>query len=324
MTGTTISRSRRNRRQAIVLALVVALAVLSLLVVYTQRIVELSDSWSLSDFAAYYASVRHFWAGESIYAPARFDDLGKPPQDAQPTGETMHPDLSPPPLTLYLAPLGMWNYPTARTIWSTFSLLRGIAAAGLIGASIGGTEDRPTRILFLEIVLLAYFPSLGTIATAQGSFVLLLLASVVWLAARKGRDAAAGIALALALTIKPYAALLVLFFLLRRRWRLLLWCAAACLLVVVATLLAFGAQAYRDYVAVLQSITWYGKISDASLLGFLTRIFGRPDTAPLLSMPRLAGALYYAGVVLGVLAVSWLSCLAGASRRHRCWTWGLG
>jgi alpha-1,2-mannosyltransferase len=259
------------------------------------------------DFTIYYASVRYFWEGERIYAKVPVGSFGPMPEGLEFDRDTLHANLSPPAAMLLMAPLGRWELPTAYFIWSTFSIVCGIAAALLLGLAVGGKANRIGRTLALTFLLLAYVPTFTNVQIGQVGLVLLLLLSIVWVAARRGRDGVAGIALGLALTMKLFVGLLVLYFLVRRRWRLVAWSGAVLLLTSLASLIVFGPASFPDYARVLQTVTWYAINWNASLLGFFTRILGGSENIPLVVMPGLAYALSYGLSLLAVLALVWLS-----------------
>lgn len=284
--------------------LVLLLVLLGGYLLLLSSVARLSIVW---DFTIYYGSARHFWEGESLYAEVPVDAFGIPPEDLALARDTLHANLSPPPAMLLMAPLGLWAYPTAYVIWSIVSILCGLAAILCLGFALEPEEGRITRTIVLAILLFAYFPTFANVQLGQVALVLLLLLSIVWVAARKGRDAVAGIALGLALTLKLFAALLVLYFLVRRRWKLVAWSAATLLLTTVAGLLVFGPASFRQYLRALETVTWYASNWNASLVGFFTRILGGSENVPFLDMPALAYALSYGLSLLGIVALVWLA-----------------
>jgi alpha-1,2-mannosyltransferase len=295
--------STRRLYQAVALAILLLVLLVTYLLLLSS-VAELPVVW---DFTIYYASARHFWEGQSLYAAVPVDALGTPPESIALARDTLHANLSPPPAMLLMAPLGLWSYTSAYSIWTIVSILCGLAAVVCLGTTLDREDGRTGPTLVLGILLLAYFPTFVNVQLGQVALVLLLLLSIVWVAARGGRDTVAGVALGLALTMKLFAALLLLYFLVRRRWRLAAWSAATLLLTTAAGLLVFGPASFREYLRALETVTWYASNWNASFLGFLTRILGGSENVPLVGVPGLAHALSYGLSLAGILALVWLS-----------------
>ena len=105
-----------------------------------------------------------------------------------------------------------------------------------------------------------------------------------WYALRVGRPGLAGVALALAVALKPLAGLFVLWALWRRQWRLLF--AAGATLIGVHGASASRSRASRapiDYVTLaypMHAQLWPGYQDNASPQGLFTRLFGPSDWRP--------------------------------------------
>jgi hypothetical protein len=208
---------------------------------------------------------------------------------------------------LLMAPLGLLSYTSAYSIWTIVSILCGLAAVACLGSTLDRGDARAVPTLVLGILLLAYFPTFINVQLGQVALVLLLLLSIVWVAARGGRDTVAGIALGLALTMKLFAALLLLYFLVRRRWRLAAWSVVTLLITTAAGFLVIGPASFREYLHALETVTWYASNWNASFSGFFTRILGGSENVPLVDMPGLARALSYGLSLVGIIGMVWLS-----------------
>lgn len=292
------TRRRINLLQLVVLAMVLGL--------YGLLIEAVSRYPVVTDFFRYHYSARAFWEGQTIYGPVPAEEAINLPEGVEFTPEDQHPNLSPPPLTLFLAPLGLWEARPAFVTWSVFSLLSGLGGAALLGITTVQASGRLRRVLWLALGVMLYFPSVANARLGQVSFVLLLLLTIAWVGARSGREGATGVAMGLAVSIKPFAGLLILLFLVRRRWRVLLWCGLTLAVASVASLLAFGASAFGEFVGALSNVTWYAASWNASLLGYLARILGGSENVPLVQMPGLAYTLYYCVLGAALLAFVWL------------------
>jgi hypothetical protein len=284
-----------------------ALLLLVLLVAYLLLLSNVAKLPVVWDFTIYYASARHFWEGQSLYAAVPVDAYGTPPESIELARDTLHANLSPPPAMLLMLPLGLLSNASAYSVWTLVSILCGIGAVVFLGSTFDRGDSRVLPTLILGILLLAYFPTFVNVQLGQVALVLLLLLSIVWVSARDGRDTIAGIALGVAVTMRLFAALLVLYFLVRRRWRLVALSTATLLATNAAGLLVFGPASFREYLRALETVTWYASNWNASLLGFLTRVLGGSENVPLVNLPGLAHALSYALSFLGILALVWLS-----------------
>jgi hypothetical protein len=295
--------AKRKFYQAVALAILL----LVLLVTYLLLLLSVAKLPVVWDFAIYYGSARHFWEGQSLYAAVPVDAFGTPPDSIALVRDTLHANLSPPPAMLLMAPLGLWSYESAYSIWTIVSILCGLAAVVWVGSTFDRGNGRVVPTLVLGILLLVYFPTFVNVQLGQVALLLLLLLSIVWVAARAGHDAVAGIALGFALTMKLFAALLLLYFLVRRRWRLAAWSAATLLVTTAAGLLVFGPASFREYLRALETVTWYASNWNASFLGFLTRILGGSENVPLVDVPGLAHGISYGLSLVGIVALVWMS-----------------
>ncbi len=295
--------SPRRPYQAVALALLL----LILLAAYLLLLISVARLPVVWDFTIYYASARHFWEGESLYAPVPADAFVTPPESIELARDNLHPNLSPPPAMLFMAPLGVWPYRSAYSVWTIASILCGLVAVVCLGSTLDQGNGRVVPTLILGVLLLAYFPTFVNVQLGQVALVLLLLLSIVWVSARSARDSVAGIALGLALTMKLFAALLLLYFLVRRRWRLVAWSAATLLVTTAGSFLVFGPASFREYLRALETVTWHASNWNASFLGFFSRILGGSENVPLVDVPVLAHSLSYGLSLVGIGALIWLS-----------------
>lgn len=285
-----------------ILSSLLALIIGVLLSVYAMTIDDFSRYPASSDFFKFYMSAKAFWEGKDIYATIPIKEIiplyEKLPEDFKPQKETLHPNLNPPFLTLMMAPLGLFSYQTAYWLWSILSLGCGVAGAGLLAREISQDNSKVTSSLGLLVLLLAYFPTWASIVYGQLSLMLFFLLAVGWVAARRGQERLAGIALGLALSMKLFIGLFLIFFAVRRRWRLLCWSVGAALLCGLAGLAVFGFKTHLTYRLVLGNITWYADSWNASFTGFFSRIFGGSENIPLLHLPGLAFGLAHLSSLL--------------------------
>ncbi len=283
-----------------------ALLVGLLLLIHALTIAELAER-PLTDFPTFYLSARFVWEGRGIYSATDADLASLLPGSDVRAGEPLNPNLNPPFQTLCIAPLGLLAYPAAFWVWSLLSLAAGVGGSLLVERATRRGQRSAGRMMAFVVLLLAYFPTWVTLVYGQLSLVLFFLVGAGWLAARRGRDALAGGALGLALSLKPFVGLFFLLFLLQRRWRLLLWFGGAFVVCSLAALLAFGSDAYWQYRAVLGGADWYAASWNASYAGFFSRLLGGSRNVPLFDSPLLAQTLIVAATAATIILLAWLA-----------------
>jgi len=111
-----------------------------------------------------------------------------------------------PAFALLASPIALAPLPTAKAVWFALSALLMMALLGLSVRAMPDLRRAPPLLLVLTFLAMAKFYAhelvLGQVNLLFGVIVTL---AVVWL--RLGREAAAGVLLALAVVVKPYAAI---------------------------------------------------------------------------------------------------------------------
>ena len=181
-------------------------------------------------------AVHEFWDGNNIYR-----DGGQQALDA---GEVrLHPNM--PFTVMLLTPFAYLPVPAMALVFNIAKLLA-VVAAVLMSARLAGHKGG--RICDWVLGLgLAWTMLLVVGDVLHGNtngFVLFAIVLHLWLF-RRGRDLAAGAALALAICLKMTPALFVLYWIYQRSWKLLVGLVAAMVLMaVVVPGLAVGPERY--------------------------------------------------------------------------------
>jgi hypothetical protein len=174
------------------------------------------------------------WRGRNIYlTPEQYSEQFKKTKERVPIDELalMHPNM---PFTVILltpfAYMSWWMGPAVFTLLKLAVIALAIPAA--VSVCRHGKKKIPDWVAALGIAwgiafLISDIQHANLNAFALGAIVLHL-----WLY-RRGREWAAGSALALAICLKMTPALFILYWLYQRNWRLLGGCAAAGLVMVV-------------------------------------------------------------------------------------------
>ncbi|MGL5096978.1 MAG: glycosyltransferase family 87 protein, partial [Planctomycetia bacterium] len=177
----------------------------------------------------------------------KYTSLRLTPVTVSPLVYNLHP-----PLTVALSlpfadpsDLGDAGFRRSFFRWNIFSLLCVAAAVGLLVYVFG----RPPAALLLPAaaICLLYYPLRQQVIYGQWNGLLLLLLTATWLADRSGKSILAGVALALAISIKLFPGAVLVYLVARRRWTTI---AAVVLTLLVVHLIlagAFGWSMYHDY-----------------------------------------------------------------------------
>lgn len=252
------------------------------------------------DFDVYYRAGTRVLEGSAVY---RLD-------------ESSH-FLYAPVFALMFAPIAALPLKAAQLAWCL------VGMAGLL-AMIVGTNRMifgrgraiPAALIVVPLVLSARFVGNDV---EHGQINLPTLALVIWSVAfaEEERNGWAGLALATALLIKPYAALGALFLAIERRWKVLGWTIVSALGLLAVPALFFGPRGAIDetvsYIRVVLSMTGRYRLmlTNQSATSAFARILSL-DTHPATASTN---APLYAGMVLELGLVFGVACWCAMSPR---------
>ncbi len=215
----------------------------------------------------------------------------------------------PPAYFLLIGPFALLPLPWAAFLWDLVGLVALWVSVALIARELR-LAPPPWALALLLALLLTWSPLLQTLLEAQISPILLLLFTLAWLAARRGRGGWAGAALGVATAVRLFPGLAVVYFLIRRDWRAV---AMACIVFVGLEALATplvggipGVIAYATRESPAATKEWLIHEHNVSLWGFTRLLFVGPrDVSALAFAPWLAAPLTYAllAVLLAALAL---------------------
>lgn len=179
-------------------------------------------------------------------------------------GAAWSPYLNPPTMTALALPFAQLPFGIARLLWSACL----VAAIGLGWWLSGVGRDRFGRTLLFAAV--AWLPCFFALLIGQPALLVgAALVGAVWLDHR-GRPVAAGVALALAISLKPQLGLMVpLALLAARRTPLLAGFAAAGLPLALAVMLLLGPEGLRQWLEALRVASGWSIGKTYSLPGSL-------------------------------------------------------
>ena len=216
-----------------------------------------------------------------------------------------HPNLNPPVFIFATTPLAYLGFDAAWLTWFFFSMLclsvavRRLQQEHLIG------QGR-SSFLYAGLACLLYVPTLASFFFGQVTFQILLPIILGWSALRRGHDRIGGGWLGLAASLKPFVALFLLGLIILGNGRAIKSMMLTGLMCIALGWLGGGWSAYRDYFAVLHTVTWHSASWNASLAGFFSRLLGGSQNVPWVDVPELAHAVTVLSslVVLAVFVLS--------------------
>ena len=211
--------------------------------------------------------------------------------------------------------------------WAWLSAVLFLAGLHLVSAAYAPAWTfwtKPLRWAALLVALCAYEPLRYGFWLGQTTAVIFPLVAAAILLQRRGRPAAAGIALALAAFVKLTPIVFIGIWLWRGPRRAVAWCVGCLALLWAVSILSMGIDSHVAYIARLASISRVDVVAynNHSLLAFVSRpwfdrtawldwrMWPSPWTALALSWAVLA-----VGLLIGVLALRRLSRSADARWR---------
>lgn len=264
--------------------------------IYKDATIKVIKNPISSDFYKFYLSAQRHAQGISPYwpPPSRTQagdpchpENQPPPQDKHlntPSGTLPHPvclgpNLSTPFVVMLMQPLALLDFPTAWLFWCNFSLACSLLAAFLLFSQ----DNKKIRCAILCVAIHLYFPTIANFALGQVGSILFLLLVISWRTLRKGNHMLSGIALGIAISLKPFIAIICVLIAINPT--LLRLTTAAVLTGGFCSLLGalfIGKIALLDYINCLTNITWSGSNWNGSWLGVAERFFSGAENAQLL------------------------------------------
>jgi len=263
--------------------LVVGLALLAILASFGawQLLAALQTSpYHWHDFAQDYIAAQDVLAGRNPFRPQneRVGQLFNIPTPNEGPAYSFHPPTTIP----FFLPLAPLPYTAAFVVWDLVQLLCLWAIVDLTARALGQRLSVPLGA-GIALALVAVWPICESFVEGQLNIPVAAGIVACWYALRIGRPGRAGVALALAVALKPLAGLFVLWALWRRQWRLLFAAGATLAVFTVAGVALSGVQGTVDYVTLaypMHASLWPGYQDNASPQGLYTRLFGPSDWRP--------------------------------------------
>ena len=258
------------------------LALVSLVAVFTTRV-----SRKMPDFEVYWNAGARAAAAAPLY---RADD-----------GHFQFKYL--PAFALLAAPLAAMPLPAAKGAWFAGSAVLMVALLGLSLQALPALRRSPVVLLVVTFLAMAKFYAhelvLGQVNLLFGTLAVL---AIVWM--RKGREPGAGLLLALAVVVKPYAIIFLPWLATRRRRGALLAMAAGLVALLLLPALRYGwdgnVRLLGDWWRTVTTTTAPNLLNpdNVSLNAMYAKWLGPESPAAMLAAATGAVLLILAGIVM--------------------------
>lgn len=242
--------------------------------------VDSVQSVGLLDFQRFYHAAQAWSAGDAVY---RASATTISPVDHWLT-------LNPPHFLPLVWPLTWWPVSTAALLWTLAGIVALLSSTWIAAKECESRPSHGERGLAV-LMLLAFGGTTAVLINGQVALLLTLPATLAWRAARREQWGAAGLWLGVCLALKVFFLFFAAYLVAVRKWRALVTLAVSTAAIWGVGLLAFGPEAYREWIGALGAVTWYDRPLNASLYGVAARVVA--DASPAL----LAGWLAAGGLV---------------------------
>jgi hypothetical protein len=213
----------------------------------------------------------------------------------------------PPTAAFYALPLALFPLEWMSRILGAIVLALLGARLYVLARELRWPDSSRAAALLFAAILLTPFMSYH-LGLAQDSELIAFGIFLAWYFWRRDREIAAGVALGLTCTLKPFPGLLVLLMLISRRWRGALAAAAVWLVVAAIVTARFGFACWSEYLVNQETVTnlWIGHASNVTLQGLVIRVLHPACVGDTNSDPQ--ATLIAAGIsAVLVIAAFWLS-----------------
>ncbi|KTD05982.1 hypothetical protein Lgra_2759 [Legionella gratiana] len=217
------------------------------------------------DFSSFYSTVHALLQGENPYKNLTASYL--------PTNNQLSANLNPPIVLWLFNPLGYLSYSNALLVWSVLSLILGFLGAVIVFRYAFSAAFLQKNYLNVSLLYFAFFATLMNVTTLQLGTLLFFLIMVGYYFYLHHSDYLAGVFWGMIIAIKLFPALLFFYALKQKRFKVL---GVMLITLVIAWLIpmwVYGGTIYKQYYAMMSGVFWYGDGWNASIYGFICRLF---------------------------------------------------
>ena len=179
---------------------------------------------------------------------------------------------------------------TGLAIWTVVTYLSLGLTLRAVSRELGLQFSRPLQLTLIAFAL-ATPPSRDVFVNGNMIWPLALAFTWAWRLARHDRLPAAAAVLGVLATMKPFLGMFGLLLLVRRQWRALGVMAGASVVSLVIAVAITGTDTFAAWLQAVARISWYDVRFNASVLGFIARVWSPHPIA-------------WAAVALGIAAIT--------------------
>ncbi|AWN75338.1 glycosyltransferase family 87 protein [Legionella anisa] len=227
------------------------------------------------DLSSFYYSTQAFLQGENPYR--NFFTTYSPSIKILPA------NLNPPFVLWSFVFLARLSFSNALIVWFCFSLVLGIIGITITFRYAFSNQFLQKNYISLYLLYFAFFPTLMNFATQQFGCILLFFIMLGYYFYLNQRDYFAGILWGIIIAIKLFPALLFFYALKQGRKRVLVTMIVTLLIAVFLPVLSHGPMIYKHYFNMMNNVFWYGDDWNASIYGFIFRLFFGGEKLPNMS-----------------------------------------
>lgn len=218
------------------------------------------------DFTSFYSALLSLKNNGNPYGILYSDFLSSTKQ--------LTPNLNPPVTLWFFSPLACFSYPTALIIWITLSFILGLIGAWIAFYYTFSDKFIKKYKLILLLMYFSFFPTIVNTVIAQfGSFLLFFL-MVGYHFFLSDRYIKTGICWGLCIALKFFPALVLFYLFKQGRLNALMIAVFSFLLFSLIPWVTYGIEIYSQYITLMERVFWYGDNWNASIYGYIFRLFG--------------------------------------------------
>ncbi len=211
-------------------------------------------------------------------------------------------NLNPPFVLWVFKFLARLSYANALLVWFCFSLFLGIIGFIITVRYAFSSHFLQKNHANLYLLYFAFFSTLMNFVTQQFGCILLFLIMLGYYFYLNHRDYLAGLLWGIIIAMKLFPALLFFYVLKQDRKRVFVSMLVTFLIAVFLPVLVHGSVIYKQYFKMMSNVFWYGDDWNASIYGFIFRLFFGGENLPKMSY-LIPVNLFYG--VLFVLSLLW-------------------
>lgn len=243
------------------------------------------------DFSSFYSASSTLSQHENPYQVLRTTYF--------PTVKYLSPNPNPPCLLMLFIPLSKINYHISVIIWCCLSLILSlITATTAFKLAVSQSCFKQHKITALIIYFSLFSTMIDTETMQLGSFTAFFLI-IGYYCYRKNRSFLASVLWGVIISLKIFPFLLFFYVLQQRQYKMLGIMLTTMVIMWLIPWFIYDSQIYSDYFKLLPHMLWFGDNWNASLYGFLFRLFvdGYEKKPDLMLVQSIYGLLSIAGLI---------------------------